>query len=112
MLNRYLARVALTSLVLFSALAAGSPPPTALPLCSPALRDRYSPRALRRLHALLLLRILEARRERLALAQSAIAQQVPIDRILSAPDDAAVLLQESGDSHLKHFRLDAASKCW
>ncbi len=112
MLDRYLVRVALTSLVLFGDLAVASVPPTALPSCPPVLRDRYSPRALRRLRVLLQLRILEARRDRLALAQSAIAHQVSIDRILSAPDDAAVLLQESGDAHLKHFHLDGASKCW
>ena len=111
MLDRYLAQVALTSLVLLGALAA-SPSPAALPACPPPLRDRYSPRALRHLRMLLQLQILEARRERLALAQGAIVHQVPIDRILSAPDDAAVLRQESGDAHLKHFHLDGASKCW
>jgi len=112
MLDRYLVRVALTSLVLVAGLAAGAPPPTPAPSCPPPLRDRYSARALRRLRVLLQLQILEARRDRLALAQSAIAHHVPIDRILSAPDDAAVLLQESGDAHLKHFHLKAASTCW
>ena len=113
MLNRYLARVALTSLPLWAALtAAASPPPKALPLCPSALRERYSPRALRRIRALLQLAILQARRDRLALAQGAIAHQVTIDQILSAPDDATVLVQESGDVHLKHFHMDGASKCW
>jgi hypothetical protein len=112
MLNRYLARVVLTSLTLTATLATASPTPMAPPSCPPALRDRYSPRALRRLRALLQLRILEARRERLALVQGAIVHQESIDRILSAPDDATVLLQESGDARLKHFRLDGASKCW
>jgi hypothetical protein len=112
MLNRYLARVLVTSLTLWAALTAASPAPKALPLCAGALRERYSPRALRRIRALLRLGILQARRNRLALAQGAIAHQVTIDQLLSAPDDAAVLVQESGDTHLKHFHVDGASKCW
>lgn len=111
MLDRYLARVALTSLTLI-ALAGASPAPKALPSCPPALRERYSPRVLRRIRALLQLRILEARRDRLALAQGAIAHQVTIEQILAAPDDATVLMQESGDMQLKHFHVDGASKCW
>jgi hypothetical protein len=111
MLDRYLVRVALTSLALCAALAAASPPPPqSLPSCPPALRERYSPRALRRIRALLQLRILEARRARLALAHAAIAHQVTIDALLAAPDDAAVLMQGSGDIQLKHFHLDGATK--
>jgi hypothetical protein len=110
MLNRYLARVALTSLTLWAVLTAASPAPKALPLCPSALRERYSPRALRRIRALLQLAILQARRDRLALAQGAIAHQVTIEQILSSPDDATVLVQESGNTHLKHFHVDGASK--
>jgi hypothetical protein len=110
MLDRYLARVALTSLALCAALTAASPPPQLLPSCPPALRERYSPRALRRIRSLLQLRILEARRARLALAQAAMTHQVTIDQLLAAPDDAAVLMQGSGDMHLKHFHLDGTTK--
>ena len=112
MLNRYLAGVALTSLTLWAALTAASPAPQPLPSCPPALRDRYSPRALRRIRSLLQLRILQARRDRLALAQGAVTHQVTIEQILAAPDDAAVLMQESGDMRLKHFHVDGARMSW
>jgi hypothetical protein len=112
MLDRYLARVLVTSLTLWVALTAALPAPKALPLCPSALRAQYSPRALRRIRASLQLAILQARRDRLALAQGAIAHQVTIEQILSAPDDATVLEQESGNTRLKHFHASAAGACW
>jgi hypothetical protein len=112
MLDRYLARVALTSLVLTATLAGASPPPKPVPTCPASLRTRYSARALRRIRILLQLRLLEAHRDRLIAAQAAIEHQVSIDRILAEPDDAAVLAQGSNDARLKHLRLDGTSICW
>ena len=101
MLDRYLARVALTSLALSMTIAAA--PPSACP---------YAPRVLRHIRAALTLRILEARRARLAAAAGAIQHRITIDQLLALPDDAAVLAQGAKDSRLKHFHARGASTCW
>jgi hypothetical protein len=108
MLNRYLARVLVTSLTFGIALGA-SPPRAALPSCSPALASPYSPRVLRRIRATLQLRVLEARRARLALAEGAVVHRMTIEQLLAIPDDAEVLLQGLNDAQLKHFHALGAS---
>ncbi|HUA08635.1 MAG TPA: hypothetical protein VMA98_05120 [Candidatus Acidoferrales bacterium] len=101
MLDRYLVRVVLTSLAL-SATIAASPPPA----CP------YAPRVVRKIRAALMLRVLEARRARLAVAKEAILGTITIDQLLALPDDASVLAQGTNDARLKHFHARGTSKCW
>jgi hypothetical protein len=108
---RYLARVLLTSLTFGIALGA-APTPAPLPSCPPAHPSPYAPRVLRQIRATLQLRLLEARRARLALAEGAIVHHITIDQLLALPDDAAVLAQGSIDARLKHFHARGASTCW
>ncbi|HTU69282.1 MAG TPA: hypothetical protein VMF11_03085 [Candidatus Baltobacteraceae bacterium] len=111
MLNRYLVRVVLTSLALAASLAAAAPAPTFTPgACSGVRTQLYSARALRRLRTLLQLRLLEARRRRLAAVQAAIEHRATIDQLLALPDDAAVV-EGSDDPRLKHLRIASTSKC-
>ena len=110
MLNRYLARVLVTSLTFGIVLGAASPPagsPTCPPHASP-----YSARALRHIRATLLLHVFEARRARLALAENAVEHRMTIEQLLALPDDAEVLLQGPKDVQLKHFHALGASRCW
>jgi hypothetical protein len=111
MLVRYLTRALLTSLTFSIALGA-APTPAPLPSCLPTHPSPYSPRVLRHIRATLQLRLLEARRARLALAEGAIAHRITIDQLLALPDDAAVLAQGSTDAQLKHFHALGASTCW
>lgn len=111
MLNRYLARVLVTSLT-FSIVFGAAAPPTAYPTCPPMHASPYSPRALRHIRAMLQLRLLEARRARLALAEGAVTHQITIDQLLALPDDAEVLAQGPNDAQLKHFHAGGASTCW
>jgi hypothetical protein len=104
MSDRYRARVALTSLALILALAGGTPTPRLQGSCPPDLRQWYAPRVLRRMRTTLQLRILEARRRRLALARDAILRQATIDQLLAQPEDAAIL-------NLKHLRSAGTSNC-
>jgi hypothetical protein len=110
--NRYLVRVILTSLVLLPALAAVAPADAPPPRCSAPLRELYSPRALRRLRTMLQLRVLEARRRRLALAQAVIERRATIDQLLAAPDDATILEQGPSGARLKHLSIRRTSYCW
>lgn len=111
MLNRYLARVLVTSLTF--GIALGAPPtPDAVPTCPPMHAAPYAPRALRHIRATLQLRVLEARRARLALAEAAVVHRMTIDQLLALPDDAEVLLQGPKDAQLKHFHARGASTCW
>jgi len=109
MLNRYLAKVALTSLALATLLAA-TPPPR--PSCPPAPHSLYSPRALHRMRMMLLLRLDEARRKRLAAVEAAIAGRTSIAEVLALPDDSAILAQGRSDPRLKHLRPSGTSICW
>jgi hypothetical protein len=110
MLNRYLARVLVTSLTFGITLGAAAPAP--LPSCPPAHASPYSPRVLRHIRAMLQLRVLEARRARLALAEGAIEHQLSIDQLLALPDDATVIRQGPIEGQLKHFHARVASMCW
>lgn len=111
MLNRYLVQVLVTSLTFSIALGAVAAP-TASPTCPPVHASPYSPRALRHIRAALQLRLLEARRARLALAEGAVTRQITIDQLLALPDDAEVLAQGPNDVLLKHFHARGASTCW
>jgi len=106
MLNRYLTQVLVTSLILLSALGA-SPAPGVT--CPPAHASPYSPRVIRGIRATLQLRVLEARRARLSLAEAAIVHRMTIDELLGLPDDAAVLTQGPNDRQLKHFHARGTS---
>ena len=75
----YRAGVVLTSLVLATALQATAAPADNPP-CYPS--DIYSARALRRIRILLQLRLLELRKERLALAAEAVQHRISIDELL------------------------------
>jgi len=86
MLKRYLTRVALTSLAVILAGAAATPPPC---------RQLYSARVFRRMRTELQLRLLQAHRQRLALAIAAIRHKIPIDALLELPNDEATLTQGS-----------------
>ena len=107
---RYLARVLLTSLTFGITLGAAAPTPFAS--CPPAHASPYSARALRRIRATLQLRVLEARRARLALAESTIEKRLSIDQLLALPDDAEVLVQGPTEGQLKHLHAQGASMCW
>jgi hypothetical protein len=111
MLNRYLARVLVTSLT-FGIVLGAAPPPAASPSCPPSHASPYSPRALRHIRAMLLLHVLEARRARLALAAGAVLHRTTIEQLLALPDDAEVLRQGPTDAQLKHFHAPGASTCW
>lgn len=102
--DRYPARVALTSLALILALVGATPTPRPQGSCPPDLRQWYAPRVLRRMRTTLQLRILEARRQRLALARAAILHRATIDQLLDQPEDAAIL-------DLKHLRSAGTSNC-
>ena len=78
MLFGYRTGVALTSLVLATTLNAAAAP--ADRPCLPA--DIYSTRALRHVRILLQLRLLELRKERLALAAEAVEHRISIDELL------------------------------
>ncbi|HTX56309.1 MAG TPA: hypothetical protein VMD47_04320 [Candidatus Acidoferrales bacterium] len=108
---RYLAGVALTSLALTAATIAAPPPGAAARACLPAHGTPYSARALRRFRAILQLRVLEARRARLALVQGAIEHRLTVDQLLALPDDAAILAQGSNERGLKHL-LSGATSTW
>jgi len=112
MRNRYLARVILTSLALSLTLCPSAAARTPGPACRAQLRELYAPRALRRLRAILELRVLEARRQRLALARAAVEHRATIAALLAAPDDSAVLAQGPNAADLKHLRIPRASNCW
>jgi hypothetical protein len=58
------------------------------------------------------MRLLEARRARLALAEGAVTHHVTIDQLLALPDDATVLTQGPTGAQLKHFHALGASTCW
>ncbi|HTZ53449.1 MAG TPA: hypothetical protein VMB20_00180 [Candidatus Acidoferrum sp.] len=109
MLNRYLARVLVTSLT-FAMLVGVAAPTTPSPGCRPAPL-LYSPRVLRHVRAMLQLRVLEARRARLALAQSAIERQLSIDQLLALPDDAEVVRQALTAGQLSRLHGLSASTC-
>jgi hypothetical protein len=111
MLNRYLARVLVTSLTFGIALGA-PPPPATVPACPSTHAALYAPRALRHIRATLQLRVLEARRARLALAEGAVLHRVTVDQLLALPDDAEVLLQGPNDAQLKHFHARGSSMSW
>ena len=110
MLNRYLARVLVTSLTFGIVLGAASRP-AASPTCPPHASP-YSARALRHIRATLLLHVLEARRARLALAAGAATHRITIDQLLALPDDAAVLERGSHDAQLKHLAPKESTTCW
>jgi hypothetical protein len=80
--------------------------------CGTSLRERYSSRALRRMRTYLQLRLLQARRERIALAAAVLARHGSPDELLRLPDDAAVLAQGNGDPRLKHLSPKDATSCW
>jgi hypothetical protein len=105
--HRYLVMVLVTSLALVP--VAATPPP---PHCGVSLRDRYSPRALRRMRAELQLRLLQAKRRRIALAGAVLAHHGSPDVLLGLPDDAAILAQGTGDPRLKHLAIEDATTCW
>ncbi|MGB6987353.1 MAG: hypothetical protein WBD74_15380 [Candidatus Aquilonibacter sp.] len=111
MLNRYLARVLVTSLTFGIALRAGAAP-TPTPTCPPMHASPYSPRALRHIRAMLQLRLLEARRARLTLAEGLVTHRITIDQLLALPDDTEVLAKGPNDGQLKHFHVRGASTCW
>jgi hypothetical protein len=106
---RYRAVVLVTSLTL-TLLGAAAPAPQ--PHCGTDLRLHYSPRALRHLRAALQLRVLEARRDRIAAASAILARHGSPDVLLRMPDDAAILAQGSGDVRMKHLSLKDATLCW
>jgi hypothetical protein len=110
MLKRYLARVLVTSLTFGTTLGAAMPTPW--PSCPPAHASPYSPRVLRRIRATLQLQVLQARRARLAIAESAAQHRLSIAQLLALPDDADVLTQGLNDGRLKHFHALGASTCW
>ena len=78
MLFGYRAGVALTSLVLATTLRTTAAPPDRP--CLPS--EIYSTRALRHVRTLLQLRLLELRKERLALAAEVIERRISIDELL------------------------------
>lgn len=108
---RYLAQVLVTSLT-FGIVVGSAAPPSPLPSCPPTHASPYAPRVLRHIRATLLLRVLEARRARLAFAEGAVTHRLTIEQLLALPDDAKVLAQGSNDGQLKHFHASGASTCW
>jgi hypothetical protein len=64
------------------------------------------------MRVLLQLRLLQARRDRIALARSIISHRITIDQALHVPDDATVLAQGNAGPRLKHLSLRGATTCW
>ena len=107
----YRARAALTSLALALSLAARQDAAT-LKGCRPPDPAIYSPQALRHMRTLLQLRLLESRKERLALVVRVIAHHVPVDTVLAELDRFPVFAQGAEAGGVKHSPGARATPCW